>query len=139
MHSERGRAKVDGGELSYEVAGEGPGVALLHPGLWDSRTWDVTFPVFAESHRVLRYATPFLHLLALALNAALLGDGWVYVATFALQLAVIAGALAAPLVHARPLLVARYYVLTNASIVAGLVDWLRRGTPAGWEAAEGTR
>jgi len=41
--------------------------------------------------------------------------------------------------RARPLLLARYYVLTTASIAAGLYDWLRHGTPAEWEAAEGTR
>jgi hypothetical protein len=37
------------------------------------------------------------------------------------------------------LLIARYYVLTTASSAAGLWDWLRHGTPASWEAAEGTR
>ncbi len=37
----------------------------------------------------------------------------------------------------RPLLVARYYVLTTASVAAGLWDWLRHGTPAGWDAAGG--
>ena len=45
----------------------------------------------------------------------------------------------APLVRARPFLIARYYVLTTASLAAGLWDWLRRGTAAGWEPAEGTR
>jgi hypothetical protein len=39
----------------------------------------------------------------------------------------------------RPLLVARYYVLTTASLAAGLYDWLRHGTDATWEVAEGTR
>jgi hypothetical protein len=39
----------------------------------------------------------------------------------------------------RPLLLARYYVLTTASPAAGLWDWLRHGTDAAWEAAEGTR
>ena len=39
----------------------------------------------------------------------------------------------------RPLLIARYYVLTTASVAAGLWDWLRRGTDAWWDAAEGTR
>ena len=39
----------------------------------------------------------------------------------------------------RPLLLARYYVLTTASLAAGLYDWLRHGTPAGWDAPEGTR
>ena len=41
--------------------------------------------------------------------------------------------------RARPLLIARYYVLTTASPAAGLWDWLRHGTPAWWDAAEGTR
>ena len=48
-------------------------------------------------------------------------------------------ALLGRIVPLRPLLVARYYVLTTASVAAGLWDWLRHGTPAGWEAAEGTR
>ena len=34
-----------------------------------------------------------------------------------------------------PLLVARYYVLTTASLAAGLWDWLTHGTPAVWEPA----
>jgi hypothetical protein len=42
-------------------------------------------------------------------------------------------------VRARPLLIARYYVLTTASIAAGLWDHLRHGTPAGWAPPEGTR
>ncbi len=46
--------------------------------------------------------------------------------------------LAGPL-RLRPLLLARYYVLTTASPAAGLWDWLRHGTEASWEAAEGTR
>ena len=43
------------------------------------------------------------------------------------------------MVRLRPLLVARYYVLTTASLAAGLVDWISQGTTAGWEAAPGTR
>jgi hypothetical protein len=61
------------------------------------------------------------------------------VVALALQLAVLLAALLAPLMPARPLLVARYYVLTTASLAAGLWDWLRHGTAAGWEPAEGTR
>jgi hypothetical protein len=34
---------------------------------------------------------------------------------------------------------ARYYVLTTASIAAGLWDRARRGSPGTWEKAEGTR
>src|SRR3546814_1308352 len=32
-----GLSEVEGGKLGWEAAGEGPGVAFLHPGLWDSR------------------------------------------------------------------------------------------------------
>jgi hypothetical protein len=91
------------------------------------------------SHRLLRYASPLLHLVALAANIALLGEGWVYLVTLAAQLALIAAALLAPLVPARPFRLARYYVLVTASIAAGLWDRLRRGAPGAWEQAEGTR
>jgi 3-oxoadipate enol-lactonase len=52
---EIGTVEVDGGRLEYEVAGAGPAVAFLHPGLWDRRTWDDQFDVFAERFRVLRH------------------------------------------------------------------------------------
>jgi pimeloyl-ACP methyl ester carboxylesterase len=50
---------VPGGELSYEIAGHGPNaVVLLHPGLWDRRTWDREFALLAdEGYTVLRYDT----------------------------------------------------------------------------------
>jgi hypothetical protein len=38
-----------------------------------------------------------------------------------------------------PFRLARYYVLVTAAPAAGLVDYIRSGTPAGWEKAEGTR
>ena len=52
---------------------------------------------------------------------------------------VLAAALAGRVVPVRALLVARYYVLTTASMAAGLWDYLRHGTPAGWAPPEGTR
>ena len=57
----------------------------------------------------------------------------------AAQLALLAAAAAGGPIRSRPLLVARYYVLTTASIAAGLVDHLRHGTAAGWTPPEGTR
>jgi cellulose synthase/poly-beta-1,6-N-acetylglucosamine synthase-like glycosyltransferase len=99
-------------------------------------------PLYAfeiASHRVLRYASPFLHLVALATNAALLGVSALYVVTLALQLALLAAAALAGPFPARPLLLARYYVLVTASIAAGLWDRIRLGTPGAWEKAEGTR
>ena len=65
--------------------------------------------------------------------------GPVYQACLAAQLAVLLAAAAAPAFRARPLLLARYYVLMNAALAAGLWDYLRHGTPAGWEAPAGTR
>jgi hypothetical protein len=112
---------------------------LLRGGLLSPRGYPPLYALMVASHRVLRYATPFLHLVALVANAALLAEGAVYVAAFAVQVAVLAAALAARALPARPLLVARYYVLTTASIAAGLWDYLRHGTPAGWAPPEGTR
>ena len=46
----------DGAHLSYEIAGDGPTVTFIHPGLWDMRTWDREFASFADAgYRVLRY------------------------------------------------------------------------------------
>ena len=91
------------------------------------------------SHRLLRYLTPFLHLVALAANAVLLGDGWVYSLTFTFQLCFLLAALCGWVVPQAPFRIARYYLLTTASIAAGLWDRLRRGSPGTWEKAEGTR
>jgi pimeloyl-ACP methyl ester carboxylesterase len=51
-----GSVDVPGGSLYYDVAGEGPAITLIHPGLWDSRTWDPQVPVLVEAaFRVIRY------------------------------------------------------------------------------------
>ena len=114
---------------------------VLHGGLISPRGYSPLYALMVFSHRILRYAAPFLHVLALVANAVALaaGAGPLYVVTLVLQFAVLAAALIAGAVPARPLLVARYYVLTTASLAAGLWDWLRTGTEAGWEPAEGTR
>jgi cellulose synthase/poly-beta-1,6-N-acetylglucosamine synthase-like glycosyltransferase len=112
---------------------------VLRGGMLSPRGYDPLYALMIFSHRVLRYLSPFLHLIALATSIALIGQGWVYVVALAVQAFVLVGALLAPIVRLRPLLVARYYVLTTASLAAGLWDWLRHGTSAGWEPAEGTR
>jgi len=112
---------------------------VLRGGLLAPKGYTPLYALMIVSHRVLRYGAPFLHLITLVANAALLGSGPVYVGTFAVQIGVIAAAVAAKTVRLRPLLVARYYVLTTASVAAGLWDYLRHGTPAGWAPPEGTR
>jgi hypothetical protein len=112
---------------------------VVRGGLLDPRGYPPLYAAMIASHRLLRYATPLLHLLVAVATLALLGRGRVYALAAAAQAALLAGAAAGGRVRARPLLVARYYALTTASLAAGLYDWLRHGTEAGWEAPEGTR
>jgi cellulose synthase/poly-beta-1,6-N-acetylglucosamine synthase-like glycosyltransferase len=114
---------------------------VLRGGMLSPRGYSPTYALMIISHRVLRYCTPALHALALAANVALLAlsAGALYWVALALQLALLLAALLAGALRSRPLLLARYYVLTTASAAAGLWDWLRHGTAAWWDAAEGTR
>jgi cellulose synthase/poly-beta-1,6-N-acetylglucosamine synthase-like glycosyltransferase len=114
---------------------------LLRGGMLSPRGYPPGYALMILSHRLLRYSTPGLHGIALAANVALLaiGAGSLYVVTLALQLGLLLAASLAGVLRARPLLIARYYVLTTASPAAGLWDWLRHGTSPSWEAAEGTR
>jgi glycosyltransferase involved in cell wall biosynthesis len=112
---------------------------MLRGGMLSPRNYTPGYAAMIISHRVLRYGSPFLHVAALVAAVALIGQGWVYVVATVLQAGLLIAALAARVVPLRPLLVARYYVLTTASLAAGLWDWLAHGTEAGWDAAEGTR
>ncbi|MEA2218910.1 MAG: hypothetical protein QOJ35_1536 [Solirubrobacteraceae bacterium] len=112
---------------------------VLRGGLLSPRGYPPLYALMIVSHRVLRYAAPFLHVVAFVASAALIGAGTPYAVAFALQVALLVAALLAGAIGLRPLLVARYYVLTTASVAAGLWDHLRHGTPAGWEPADGTR
>ncbi len=119
---------------------------VLRGGMLSLRGYPPGYALMILSHRLLRYLTPFLHALALAANIALVagnaGAGGVqvlYVATLAVQLVLLFAAGVGGVLHIRVLLLARYYVLTTAALALGLWDWLRHGTAATWEAAEGTR
>jgi cellulose synthase/poly-beta-1,6-N-acetylglucosamine synthase-like glycosyltransferase len=84
------------------------------------------------SHRQLRYGSGILHLVLLATSLALLTHGWVYDVVLAAQLVLLAAAAAG-------VGIARYYVLVSAATLVALWNYLRRGVPATWEVAEGTR
>jgi cellulose synthase/poly-beta-1,6-N-acetylglucosamine synthase-like glycosyltransferase len=84
------------------------------------------------SHRHLRYASGILHLVLLGTSLALVTHGWVYDVVLAAQLLLLAAAAAG-------VGIARYYVLVSWATVVALWNYLRRGVPATWEAAEGTR
>jgi cellulose synthase/poly-beta-1,6-N-acetylglucosamine synthase-like glycosyltransferase len=117
-------------------------------GLWDivvgegmlsPRGYSPLYAFEVFSHRLLRYLSPLLHLVALLASALLLASGWFYVLAFALQLAFIAAALLGRVLPLTPLRIARYYALTTLSIAAGLWDRMRHGAGGRWEKAEGTR
>ncbi|HET6448237.1 MAG TPA: glycosyltransferase family 2 protein [Conexibacter sp.] len=112
---------------------------VLKGGLLSLKGYGPLYALMIVSHRVLRYALPFVHLFALIVNLLLLTTSPVYVATMAVQCLLVAGAVLARWIPARVLLVARYYVLTQAALAAGLWDWRRHGTEAGWSPPEGTR
>jgi hypothetical protein len=113
--------------------------AVLGGGMLDPRGYGPLYAFEILSHRALRYATPFLHVVALATNVVLLGHGALYVVTLVAQL----GFLVAAAIGAssggrfRLLSLCHYYTLVTAALAAGLWDWLRKGTVPTWERAEG--
>ncbi|MBO0768259.1 MAG: glycosyltransferase [Solirubrobacterales bacterium] len=107
---------------------------VLAGGMLSPRGYPPLYALMIFSHRLLRYASPFLHLVALAANiaAVALGAGPLYIATLACQVALLVAALLG-------LAIARYYVWTTASLGVGLIDWLAGANTVTWESVEGTR
>jgi cellulose synthase/poly-beta-1,6-N-acetylglucosamine synthase-like glycosyltransferase len=112
---------------------------VLRDGMLSPRGYGPLYGFQMLSHRGLRYASPFLHLVALGTNVAVLGQGWVYSVTLAIQAAFAAAAALGAFVPLRPLRVAHYYAMVEASILVGLWDRLRSRTAITWEKVEGTR
>jgi cellulose synthase/poly-beta-1,6-N-acetylglucosamine synthase-like glycosyltransferase len=112
---------------------------VLRDGMLSPRGYGPLYWFQMLSHRALRYASPFLHLIALGTNVALLGKGTVYAITLAIQLAALAAAALGALIPLRPLRLASYYAMVEGSILAGLWDRLRSRTAVTWEKPEGTR
>ncbi len=112
---------------------------VVRGGMLDPAGYPPLYALMIGSHRLLRYASPLLHVLAALATFALLGRGRRYALAAAAQGAVLVAAAAGGRSRARPLLLARYYVLTTAALAFGLFDWLRHGTEVGWDAPEGTR
>lgn len=116
---------------------------ILRGGMLSPKGYGALYAWMMFSHRVLRYKAPFLHVAALIASGILAFDSTLYLVLFLLQVALLAAALIAPVVRIKPFLVARYYVLTTASVALGLVDYLKKGTEQildeGWSPPEGTR
>ena len=145
LYAPRARAEE---KMVPTIEGEFARKRRMMVGLWDivvgegmlsPRNYPPLYAFEIASHRLLRYLSPLLHLVALVTNLFLLGDGWFYDLAFVLQLAFIAAALLGRSVPIGPFRIARYYLLTTASIALGLWDRFRGGAGGRWEKAEGTR
>jgi cellulose synthase/poly-beta-1,6-N-acetylglucosamine synthase-like glycosyltransferase len=112
---------------------------MLRHGLLSPRGYGPLYAFEIASHRLLRYASPFLHLVALGTNIALVGQGTIYVVTLSIQVALAAAAAIGAVLPLRPFRIAHYYLAMTASSAAGLWEYLRRGVPTTWDKAEGTR
>ena len=112
---------------------------VLRDGMLSPRGYRPLYAFQMLSHRALRYASPFLHVIALGTNIALVGHGAVYGVMLAIQAAFAAAAALGAFVPLRPLRVAHYYAMVEASILVGLWDRLRSRTAVTWEKVEGTR
>jgi cellulose synthase/poly-beta-1,6-N-acetylglucosamine synthase-like glycosyltransferase len=84
------------------------------------------------SHRLLRYGSGILHVVLLVTSLALYSHGWIYAVVLAAQLGLLAAA-------AIGVGIARYYVLVSWATLVSLLNYVRRGVPATWDVAEGTR
>jgi len=114
--------------------------AMLGYGMLSPRGYSPVYYWEILSHRLLRYLTPWLHLIAFATNAALIGRSSLYGFLFLLQLGFLAAALLGRIAPTRPLRIAYYYASVTASIAVGAWDRVRNGhVPIGWEKVEGTR
>ena len=109
-------------EHCWEITLRGSMLRHLPPG----------YLVSMLSHRVLRYGSGLLHVALLGTSVVLAPAGRPYALALLGQLALLAAfAAGVPL--------ARYYTYVTWATVQALWNYLRRGVPATWEAAEGTR
>jgi len=112
---------------------------LVTEGMIDPRGYPPVYLLEIFSHRVLRYLSPFLHLVALVSSAVLAGTGLFWQVVLGLQLLLLAAAVAGRWLPLLPLRICRYYVMVTLAIALGLWDRWRQGPPGYWEKAEGTR
>lgn len=143
----RSRAKATE-KLVPSLEGELARKRRMMIGLWDivvgermidPRGYSPLYFFELFSHRLLRYLSPLLHLVALLGSIALLGHGWFYGLALLLQVLLLLGAVLGRWIPLLPFRISRYYVEVTLSIALGLWDRWRQGPPSAWEKAEGTR
>jgi cellulose synthase/poly-beta-1,6-N-acetylglucosamine synthase-like glycosyltransferase len=114
---------------------------LFRGRMFGIRRLGATYWVELVSHRLLRYWSGPLHIVLLVTSVLLAGHGWVYAAVLAAQLLGLALAGISILTGGRfrPLRVLHYYLLVTLATVIALWGYVRRGVPATWDKAAGSR
>jgi len=114
---------------------------LFRGRMFGIRRLGPTYWVELVSHRLLRYWSGPLHIVLLVTSLLLATHGWVYAAVLAAQLIGLALALVSMATGGRfrVLRVLHYYLLVTLATVIALVGYLRRGVPATWDKAAGSR
>jgi cellulose synthase/poly-beta-1,6-N-acetylglucosamine synthase-like glycosyltransferase len=114
---------------------------LFRGRMFGIRRLGPTYWVELVSHRLLRYWSGPLHIVLLVTSALLATRGWVYAAVLAAQLIGLALALLSIAAGGRfrPLRVLHYYLLVTLATVIALAGYIRRGVPATWDKAAGSR
>lgn|GEM_PF-2463243 len=93
------------------------------------------------SHRTVRYALPFLHLLLFISTVALLRKGLIFEVVFYIHILLIAFAATGYLIKrkTRIFVLPYYYFLFLTTMVLGFLDFLRGNIKPYWDVAETTR
>jgi hypothetical protein len=114
---------------------------LFRGRMFGIRRLGFTYWVELVSHRLLRYWSGPLHIVLLVTSLLLATHGWVYALVLAAQLAGLALALVSIATGGRfrALRVLHYYLLVTLATVIALAGYLRRGVPATWDKAVGSR
>jgi len=116
-------------------------LAIFKGTMWKLWTFPPSYALAIVSHRFLRYLTGLLHVILLAVSFPLAGQGLVYEVVLVLQLLGLGGALVSFGLGGRVpgLNILQYYLAITWATLISLLRYLRRGVPATWDAAAGTR
>ncbi|MGZ4480888.1 MAG: glycosyltransferase family 2 protein [Gaiellales bacterium] len=116
-------------------------LAIFRGTMWKLTSFPPVYALAIVSHRFLRYLSGVLHVMLLAVSIPLATQGGVYAWILGVQLAGLGLALLSIALHGRvPVIsVLHYYLLITLATLVSLVRYLRRGVPATWDAAAGTR
>jgi cellulose synthase/poly-beta-1,6-N-acetylglucosamine synthase-like glycosyltransferase len=117
-------------------------LAIFKGTMWKLWRFPPLYAISIVSHRFLRYMTGLLHLIVLAVSIPLAATpGGIYRVALAVQLGALALALLSIALRGRipGINILHYYLLITWATLTSLVRYLRRGVPATWDAAAGTR